>query len=357
MKNADVKAGHGGLALWANGLLPAAHLLDATWWFNHRTIVAIRDRMVRQYVRGKVALFGTPSLFIAGYRECSKMEAWLFDKDDAIRRFLPEELRSHFIAVDLMKILPPNLQARLVIADPPWYMPELQAFLASAQAVACLGANVEVCIPPIGIRPGIEREREQLFAWASEGGLSLVEIHHGFVEYDIPLFERNTLLFAGTRAEATSRVGDLAVFRVEALTGLLPHTYSLEPSWLDVQLLNTRWRVAENAETANGSPELIGMGWPSDIFPSCSRRHLHRDLPSVWTSGNRVFRCENPQYLLDILRSVDGKSLSQIASWTVERYPGENSPEAKTAAQIMKVLEIEQREVEALRKCLNGKEQ
>jgi hypothetical protein len=357
VNNTHVKAGLGGLALWADGLLPTAHLLDATWWFNHRTVVAIRDRMARPHVEGRVALLGTPSLFIAGYREGSKTETWLFDKDNAISRFLPEELRSHFVAVDLMSVRPPNIQAQLVVADPPWYMPELEAFLASAQSVACLGASVEVCIPPVGIRPGIEREREQLFGRASEGGLPLVEILHGFVEYDVPLFERNTLLLAGARAGATARVGDLAVFRVDALTGLLPRSHSLKPKWLDVQLLNTRWRVAENNETANGSPELIGIGWPNDIFPSCSRRHVQRDLPSVWTSGNRAFWCRNPQYLLDILRSMEGKSLPEIASWMVERYSEESSPEARTAAQIMKVLDIEQREVEALRKWLNGKEQ
>lgn len=356
MENADVKADLSGLALWADGLLPTAHLLDATWWFNHRTVVAIRDRIVRQHVEGKLALLGTPSLFIAGYREGSKMESWLFDKDDAVSRFLPEELRSHFVAVDLTKTLLPNLQAELVVADPPWYMPELEAFLAAAQSVACLGASVEVCIPPIGIRPGIERERERLFAWASEGGLPLVEIHQGFVEYDIPLFERNTLLSVGTRAEAARRVGDLAVFRVEALTGLLPQTCSLNTPWLDVQLLNTRWRVAGNTETSKGSPELIGMGWPNDIFPSCSRRHVQRELPLVWTTGNRAFRSQNPQYLLDILRSMDGKSLPEIVSSIVERYPEKNSPEARTAAQIVEILNIEQREVEALRKCLNGKE-
>ncbi len=320
MENVDSKAGLGGLALWSRGLLPTAHLLDATWWFNHRTVVAFRDRMVRQHVEGNVALLGTPAVFIGGYQEDSKTEAWLFDRDDAITSLLPEALRSHFIPVDLTRTRPPNLRAQLVVADPPWYMPELEAFLASAQSVACLGASVEVCIPPVGIRPGIERERERLFAWASEGGLPLIEIHKGFVEYDIPLFERNTLRLAGEPVESTSRVGDLAVLRVESLTGLLPRGHSPRSMWVDVQLLNTRWRVAQGTDTSKGSPELISMGWPSDVFPSCSKRHDQRGLPSVWTSGNRVFGCRNPQQFLDILRSMDMKSFSEIASWVVQRY-------------------------------------
>ncbi|MCU1251141.1 MAG: hypothetical protein JWQ49_4170 [Edaphobacter sp.] len=348
--------GLGGLALWADGLLPAAHLLDATWWFDNRTVVSFRDRMVHQPIEGKVVFLGTPSLFLDSFHRGSGIKMWLFDQDDAIRRLLPQELRSHFVSLDLRRTLPLRVGAHLIIADPPWYMAELEAFLAAAQAVACLGASVEVCIPPIGTRPGIEQEREQLFAWAEAGGLLLMEVLQNAIRYDTPPFERNALLSVGKQVQENSRSGDVAKFRVEGLTGLLPRLHPREHKWADVQLLNTRWRVADSADGTGRDPALISMGWPSDIFPSCSRRHSQRDLPSVWTSGNRAFRCNNPQGFLDILRSMPNKSLSEITSGAAERYPEKNSPEAKTAAQIVKVLDIEHKEDEALRKCLSGKE-
>jgi hypothetical protein len=140
------------------------------------------------------------------------------------------------------------------------------------------------------------------------------------------------------------------------LHGLLPRRPLDERRWADVELLDTRWRVAKVADAAGHDPQLVSMGWPEDIFPSCSRRHAQRNLPSVWTSGNRVFGCLNPQGFLEILQSIKGEALPEVISRAHALYPRKGSLEAKAATQIVTVLEIEQREVEALRTCLNGKE-
>jgi hypothetical protein len=356
MESVRSKSGLGGLALWARGSLPAGHLLDATWWFDSCTVFSFRERILRQSAGGRVAFLGTPSLFLDGLHQGSPVETWLFDQDDAIRKFLSRELQSHFVVLDLTRNLPQRIGAELVIADPPWYMAELEAFLAAAQAVSSLGATVEISIPPIGVRPGIEKEREQLFTWANAGGLQLVEILQNATCYDTPAFERNTLHSVGEQTRENWRFGDLAIFNIERLNGLLPRRPLDERRWADVELLDTRWRVAKVADAAGNDPSLISMGWPDDIFPSCSRRHAQRNLPSVWTSGNRVFECRNPGGLLEILRSIKGETLPEVISRAHALYPKTGSPEARTATQIVTVLETEQREVEALRTCLNGKE-
>jgi len=356
MESVRSKSGLGGLALWARGSLPAGHLLDATWWFDSRTVFSFRERVLRQSVGGKVVFLGTPSLFLDCFHQRSPVETWLFDQDDAIRKFLPKELRSHFLTLDLTRKLPRRIGAELVIADPPWYMAELEAFLAGAQAVSSLGATVEMSIPPIGVRPSIEEERDQLFTWAQAGGLPLVEILQNATCYDTPVFERNSLHSVGEQTRENWRFGDLAIFSVERLNGLLPRRSLDERRWADLELLETRWRVAKVPDAAGRDPALISMGWPNDIFPSCSRRHAQRNLPSVWTSGNRVFECLSPEGFLEILQSIRRETLPEIISRVHALYPKKDSPEARTAKQIVTVLEIEQREVEALRTCLSGKE-
>ena len=265
---------------------------------------------------GAGLFLGTPSLFLDSFHQGSPVETWLFDQDNAVRKFLPRELQSHFVTLDLTRKLPQRIGADLVIADPPWYMPELEAFLAGAQAVSSLGATVEISIPPIGVRPGIEKEREQLFTWAKAGGVPLVEILQNATCYDTPTFERNALHSAGEQTR--ERTGDLVILRFSASRGRGIDSVAETTRWrrwADVELLDTRWRVARAADAAGHDPALISMGWPNDIFPSCSRRHAQRNLPSVWTSGNRAFECSIRQ---DSSRFFDqskgNRSGSHIAS-------------------------------------------
>jgi hypothetical protein len=46
-----------------------------------------------------------------------------------------------------------------------------------------------------------------------------------------------------------------------------------------------------------------------DILPTVSRRDPRRRLAQVWTSGNRIFRTENPQLLLEAAISCSAEDL------------------------------------------------
>ena len=78
------------------------------------------------------------------------------------------------------------MNAKLIIADPPWYEAEMKAFLAVAQAIAETGAEILMSIPPINIRPGIEAERSRIFNWATHGGLDLLSITPCGTRYFLP---------------------------------------------------------------------------------------------------------------------------------------------------------------------------
>jgi hypothetical protein len=355
MNQTTQHSGHGGLSLWASGMLPSAHLLDGTWWFSCDTINFFRSRIDRLAFDERVVFLGTPSLFLDTLLRTPTRPALLFDRDAAIRDCLPRNLEPYLVTFDLSASLPKRLGADLVIGDPPWYMEELESFLAAAQAIARVGAEVQICIPPIGTRPGIESEREELISWAARDGLRLLQIVEGQVGYDTPPFERNVFRSTGEQVQANWRKGDLAIFVVDQLSGLKPRGSASVARWADVRLLRTRWRVAETAENGE-DPALVSMGFAQDIFPSCSRRHSDRGRPVVWTSGNRTFLSSNPQGFLRILQSLRGDTVSEIASHARELYPDLESSQARAAAQIVALLDTEEQEVEALQRCLNGKE-
>lgn len=56
-----------------------------------------------------------------------------------------------------------------------------------------------------------------------------------------------------------------------------------------------RFRIKDGGADADGlgDPSLLPVV-PSDILPSVSRCDPRRSAVDVWTSGNRIFRCQNP---------------------------------------------------------------
>ncbi len=350
-----VRRGVGGLSLWTEGLLPMAHLLDATWWFDRQTIESFRATTSQLPPEATIAFLGTPSLFLDTSQHSAFRTTLLIDKDETIRACLPEQLRRRFRSCDLRGDLPDHLGADLVIADPPWYLEEMMSFLAAGQAVAKIGSEVQVCLPPKGIRPGIEQERQTLFSWAGKGGLRLVALLEEKLHYEASPFEKNVLRATGQDPEEEPRSGDLAIFAVDSAEGLTPVGLGTNSRWTDITMLETRWRVRQGSAGSGRAIELIALGFADDVFPSCSRRHTDHNRPDVWTSGNRVFCCENPQGFLNLLRSLKGDTISRIAECAESLYPGRATSEAKTAAQILALIDVEQREVEALKRCLSGK--
>ncbi len=354
MTHLGTKPGKGGMTQWALGLLPTPHLLDAAWWFDAITVEAFRAEIEALSRQAPIVFLGTPSLFLDAWQRDESRSSYLVDGDRAIQKRLPTGLRSRMDSMNLLNEVPRLGHADLVVADPPWYVEETMAFLRAGQAVSRIGAQVQICLPPKGTRPTIEQEREELFDWATTGGLRLKRVLEGRVRYEAPPFERNVFRSIGQPLDQQSRVGDLAIFDVEHSSGLTLRSRPAVVEWDDHTLLDVRWRVREGP--GEGSPVLTTLGFCDDVFPSCSKRHGDREKPEVWTSGNRTFCCDNPQRFLTILRSMDGATLEQVQASRCHLYPRDGSEAAKAADQILVVLQMEQREIEAFKQCLHGKE-
>jgi hypothetical protein len=353
-----IATGHGlsGMSQWVAGLLPTPHLLDAAWWFDSATVQAFRLEMEALPRQATVVFLGTPSLFLDARQRGESRNTLLIDRDAAVREQMPEEVTSDVQVLDLLSSTPCHMNADLIVADPPWYVNETMAFLTAAQTVARIGAQIQICLPPEGTRSTIREERDELFRWAATGGLRLLGLLEGKVRYEAPPFEVNVFRTTKQPLEKQSRVGDLAIFVVESRSGLALPLTTVVASWADHSILGVRLRVRLEIASENDSPELMSLGFCHDIFPSCSKRHDQRETPSVWTSGNRAFCCDNPQRFLSILRSLTGRTLEEVSAGAFSLYPKDESKDARTVAQILALLDVEHHELEALKQCPNGKE-
>ena len=175
-------------------------------------------------------------------------------------------------------------------------------------------------LPGEGTRPGVLRERGELIAWCRRVGLEVIAVHPQCVTYETPLFERNAFRAAGLRDDVrTWRRGDLMVLSrtgecpVDNLPNIKP-----TPRWHEHRMegMRVRFRSRAPRSGATGLETLV----EGDILPTVSRRDSRRDSAHIWTSGNRVFGCDDPDTLLVAVRArAQGRSEIEAAAIALER--------------------------------------
>lgn len=332
---------------WKVGALPTPHLLDGAWWFDDETVEYFQSQ-IRSLV-GQTVCLGTPSVFLKARHEGTESVV-LVDRDPLLRDLLTKRGHPNVITADLQRVCPLASEADLIIADPPWYENEISAFLDAGHAASKVGAKILMSIPPPEIRPTIKQELHRIFARAKRSGLMLQSIRSGGTRYVCPPFEHNVMRSTGENFLHDWRIGDLATFEVthakvegeEPILGI--------GDWDDVCLANTRLRVARRATLVQGKPQLISMGWHEDIFPSCSRRHPRRMEVDVWTSGNRAFRCNDTNGLLEIALHLRAPTLEELCQKVRNLPPSFCEEQRQAAVQLLSVASREEREYEVVRR-------
>src|SRR5262249_1501341 len=148
------------------------------------------------------------------------------------------------------------------------------------------GAHVLVSFPPVGTRPGIESERNELATIADGLGFRLVAFHEGSLRYDSPVFERNALRSAGMpELDSDWRCGDLLTYVcVGDSAAPRPEASRDEGIWEEVQIREVRIKIRQDKRHSLLDPALVSV-IPGDVLPSVSRRDPRRTEIDVWTSG------------------------------------------------------------------------
>jgi hypothetical protein len=184
-----------------------------------------------------------------------------------------------------------------VIADPPWYVDDMRLFLCTAAASCMIGGHILVVCPGRGTRSGIDADEELLRSWCESSGLVITDVQRQAIAYETPFFEMNA--FKAASVEQVPRFwrrGDLWVMRRVKEAPPPARTSSDVPApWNELTLQRMRvWFACQATSPGRSALARIVDG---DVLPTVSRRDPRRRRAAIWTSGNRIFACGDPQLL------------------------------------------------------------
>ncbi|NEN90734.1 MAG: hypothetical protein F6K48_18185 [Okeania sp. SIO3H1] len=330
--------------------LPVPHPLDYDWRFSD---VATTD-LLNQCQKltsddSKVALIGTPSLLRMGIEISYPRELILLEASQAIISSLAQiTSKEQVVQCDVMRDSLPQISAEAVVLDPPWYPEYINSFLWAACQICQVGGYILISLPPLGTRPGMEREWKETLNWAKQIGLTLYRLDELALSYQTPIFELNSLKAEGiSQVSKEWRRSNLAIFQRTHQTFVPRPTVSHQQAkWIEELLDGVRIRVKQQNVTKFLEPSLKSI-LPGDVLQSVSRRDRHRPLADVWTSGNRIFACQGCGILLLILQALrKNQSTHQAVESALKRSLNnwETKQVSYTTHQIIELIEVERKE-------------
>ncbi len=286
---------------------PMENPLASDWRFTKETAEYLLERVIASTEPMQtIALLGSPSVYRLEARHDVPRNFILVDQNEAFAA-----CRSHTVSSDSFRCLDllrdlielPNVSA--VLADPPWYENETLAFLKAAALICADEGPVLLGGTPDGTRPGVADERQRIISGAEKLGLRFLGTERLALSYATPFFEYNALRAAGFAHVAPDwRRGDLLIFRRSGnpLPGPTP-SVSSGPKWERVDVLGATVWVRPTEKPSFVAPTLVPLV-PGNVLPNVSRRDERRGEADVWTSGNRIFRCDGAHILLPILQAM-----------------------------------------------------
>jgi hypothetical protein len=343
----------------ARSLLPTPHPLDYDWRFTDRTVGTLLEEAERRgAVGGVIALLGAPRVFEVVANTLDQ-ECVLLDANAAVVANLSDARRRNHegqvaIVCDLARSPLPRLDARVVIADPPWYPRYLRVFLWAAAALCAVGGYLLVSVPAEGTRPGVIKEYGRVLGWARALGWQPASWEPKVLRYISPPFERNALRVQGIPDLPVDwRCSDLVVLRKATPgSGLARPRGHVDSPWREVRIGRVRLRFREQRPVENGyrDPRLHRIV-EGDVLDSVSRRDPRRRMADVWSCCNRVYGCDGVALLHVVAQAVaSGRDvIEEGASW-LGRPPttGEADAVCEAAEQIASLVEVEEDEIESI---------
>lgn len=332
--------------------LPIPHPLDFDWRFTKSTISHLLDVcQSRAGCADSLAILGAPTVFFEAVQHFPLDRLRLFDANPLTIHSLQQQFPvAKIVECDLVSDTPVSKNdVATVITDPPWYQEQLHCFLWSASRLCRNGGYVLSSLPPRGTRPGVMCERAELLDWAEGIGIKLLQVEEGALRYVTPPFERNSLRAANiVSVPADWRTGDLAVFCCDENVRVpRPVYHSLVCDWEEVCVGRVRFKLRRKNSVSHGNPALRSIV-SGDVLDSVSRRDSRIDKVDIWTSGNRVFACENPRTLRTIIQALNARidPVEQVATTEGGTLVSRESDQVHLAArQVAALVEAEAAEL------------
>jgi len=336
--------------------LPLPHPLDYDWRFGDRSSFhLLRKCEELTDPEDCIALLGSPSVlaraFERGYNRRIILLEGNIEVTDCLSSIAPH---GSVISCDVTGDKLPDISAKAVMCDPPWYMEHFKSFLWAASRLCTAGGYLLLSAPPDGTRPNIRKEWAEVLNWASQLGFDLLSVDNGRLPYVSPPFERNALRAEGLHHVPHEwRCSNLALFVKKRRSKVpRPSMCNSENNWSEEVFQGVRVRFRKNDRRGFRDPRLKSIV-PGDVLPSVSRWDDRRKRADVWTSGNRIFQCDQPELIRNIVWSLaSGRSPQD----EVLRHLGralteiENSLVEEASEQVKNIMNIEWEECENYRK-------
>lgn len=307
MKSAKDK---GKVVLENDNLLPVPHLLDYDWRFDNQGIGRMFSLINKNCKRDNrvIAFVGTPSLFKMCFLKGDiKNRYILIDKNaDKHIHYITRYLQNFsYFKCDIMNSQTMDIQADIVIMDPPWYLNYNKLFFQFANSLLTIGGKIICVLPPKYTRKNIEEELEDLKQFIGDLGITTEHYFRNAVSYSTPPFERNVLRANGIYCMPRGwRTGDILITKKinEKKANVKPIIVE-ENQWEEINIGSVRYKLKTNQNLEVKSADLvIEKIYTNDIYPSVKRSMSTSEKKiNVWTSGNRVFYCSNIPLLYYIL--------------------------------------------------------
>lgn len=297
-------------------VLPAPHPIDFDWRFAPETADSLAaDMQAQSNCSASVVVLGAPTLFMALCNR--KVGATLVDQNRLVGERLSRLGYQDVVQGDLFDPLSvKGLRAKVVMADPPWYLDYYEAFLCRASEILELDGILYLSVLPWLTRPTAVDDRLGLIKMAADMGFDIVHMAEGSLFYESPPFERRSLALEGL-TNGLWRSGDLCSFRKVTDVGprnkVSPvHGNEWDSFEIGNVVIKVRRRANEDKEFKVGT-----IGKAEGVFSSVSRRSPERSLIDVWTSSNRVYWCSRPSVVsraLELFSSNDVKGVVDIVA-------------------------------------------
>jgi hypothetical protein len=283
---------------WAP-IRPVPHPLDYDWRFTAATVDALLERLSVAGNGRRIVYLGAPRVFAAAATQIGEAHHTLIDVNPQ-HQARTAVANAHVITADLLTGAVPRLRADVVIADPPWYPEYVRAFLYAAARALPPDGDLLMSLPPVGTRPGVTTEREEILEWAERAGMLVTEVSALALRYETPPFEYEAFRALGLQAPAAWRRGDLALLRRSGRI-VCARPRSLPPSWHRFIIQDIPLSVALSAEDPRFDAPLIVGG---ETLSTVSRRDARRAGTCLWSSLNRVFRSPSSSALAVVVGAV-----------------------------------------------------
>jgi hypothetical protein len=284
-------------------ILPLPHPLDYEWRFDPQTRMMLTQRCKKLAgPTGPIALLGTPTL--APALRSHGGDVLLLDANARLMVTLAAAGQLGTIqwaVTDLAAFSPPRSwqhRAAVVVCDPPWYPEGFATFLCAASLLIRPGGAVLASVPDVLTRPTAAEELENLRGLARQLQFATDAVEPRAVRYRTPFFEYRALRAAGVHVVPLDwRAGTLWQL---ISTGIAPprpsgrrRASAASNIVAETTIDGVRLRVLRDRPVLPGVLALRPVV-PGDTLPTVSRRHPARGSVTLWTSGNTVLSCADP---------------------------------------------------------------